>query len=40
MGFFFGFWFGLFAGIGGYWLYNNPKKRAALVAKLRGLFKK
>lgn len=39
MSFLFGFWVGLFAGIGGYWLYANPDKRAELVAKIKAMFK-
>ena len=35
-----GFWIGLAVGGFGYWLYDQPEKRAALFEKIKGMFRK
>jgi len=40
MSFLFGFWVGLALGAGGYWAYDNPEGRKALVEKIKGMFRK
>ena len=40
MTFILGFWIGLGTGVGGYWLYSNPDKRAAVVARIKALIKR